>query len=129
MKKCGRDVLGNFLSSGASQLKTTIVQAGAGTGKTQSLLLKLLKRPSSNIVQKMEYQDLLPQHLRNVRPQNFARSCVFIADQEDAPEWLKDFVKTQKIFHISTIHGTLSLFLHRYGSLLGLDPDLQFKGI
>jgi ATP-dependent helicase/nuclease subunit A len=114
----------NFLSSGASQLKTTIVQAGAGTGKTQSLALKIIETARAQYTpEKGVPRFVATTFTERATSELRERVVSLLADQEDAPEWLKDFVQDTENLHISTIHGTLSLFLHRYGSLLGLDPE------
>ena len=114
----------NFLSGGASQLKTTIVQAGAGTGKTQSLALKIIETARAQYTpEKGVPRFVATTFTERATSELRERVVSLLADQEDAPEWLRDFVQDTENLHISTIHGTLSLFLHRYGSLLGLDPE------
>ena len=105
--------MADFLSSGASQLKTTIVQAGAGTGKTQSLALKIIETAKVLYSQDKELPRFVATTFTERATSELRERVVsLLAHQLDAPEWLKDFVQDTENLHISTIHGTLSLFLH-----------------
>src|ERR1700683_3839016 len=101
-----------------------IVQAGAGTGKTQSLATQLIETAMAIYEEKKEGPRFVATTFTERATTELRERVVSILSQyEDAPQWLCDYVQDTENLHISTIHGTLSLILHRYGSLLGLDPD------
>jgi ATP-dependent helicase/nuclease subunit A len=102
----------------------TIVQAGAGTGKTQSLAEKIIS--SAKIIHKENGETprfVATTFTERATSELRERVVSLLAQEKDVPPWLSDFVQDTENLHISTIHGTLSLFLYRYGSLLGLDPE------
>ncbi len=107
-----------------SSLITTIVRAGAGTGKTESLARRIIdvafelhaKTGFSPRLVATTFTERATAELRE-------RVVTIAANLSDAPGWISDFVQDGEKLQISTIHGTFSLMLHRYGMLIGLDPE------
>jgi ATP-dependent helicase/nuclease subunit A len=105
-----------------SPLVTTIVQAGAGTGKTESLATRILD------VAEALFNGAPPRLVATTFTERATselreRVILLLARRESPPLWLQDFVHNEEHLRIGTIHGTLSSILHKHGSHLGLDPE------
>lgn len=112
------------MSSAPSLIKPTIVQAGAGTGKTESLANRIIDLAQIVYGQKKSVPRFVATTFTERATAELRERVVSLLSQrEGAQDWLTQFVQDTEDLHISTIHGTLSLILHRFGSLLGLDPE------
>ena len=114
----------------SSPLVTTIVEAGAGTGKTESLARRILLVAESLYEAQEGDRKVLPKLVATTFTERATaelreRVSLLLAGRESAPLWLNDFVQDPERLQISTIHGTLSSILHRFGTLIGLDPDFN----
>ncbi|MDZ4677991.1 MAG: UvrD-helicase domain-containing protein [Oligoflexia bacterium] len=110
--------------SSTSPLITTIVEAGAGTGKTESLARRIIEIATYLYNQNKRVPRLVATTFTERATAELRERVVSILSKEkNPPSWLVHFVQDTEKLHISTIHGTLSLILHRFGMLLGLDPE------
>lgn len=129
------------MSSPSSELrsfrKTKILKAGAGAGKTTTLVRLFLdfavdfkldhgrfpKIVVSTFTRKatQELKERLSNKALDMRSNNASDSDLHKSVVHD----LFEYVSTKSLVHISTIHGVLGLFLARYGYMLGLTPDFK----
>ena len=112
------------MSRTPSFLSATIVQAGAGTGKTESLAQKIIDLAEVIHEQKKGTPRFVAATFTERATAELRERVVSLLSRRPQVEpWLSDIVQDTQDLHISTIHGTLSLILHRFGSLIGLDPE------
>lgn len=106
------------------QLQTRLLRAGAGAGKTTTLI-RLFEETAYGFKSKQG-------HFPKIVLTTFTRK----ATQELRERLLSEALSKQQLdlfkyinqksrVHISTIHGVLSLFLMQYGKELGLSPEFQ----
>lgn len=114
------------MSSTPPELGLRLLRAGAGAGKTTTLVSTFID---------------FVRHFRKNHQDEFPRIVVTTftrkATQEVRERLMKkslelgeteifEYLGEKSRVHISTIHGILSLFLSRYGDRLGLPPDFRF---
>src|SRR5262245_18971068 len=109
------------VSGSPFELGNEIARAGAGTGKTTTLVRKVMEQVRAHRL-KGEWPRLLVttftrKATQELRERLTAEACAS-GDLE-----LLDYCRSRSRLHISTIHGMLALFLRRYGHLLGFDPS------
>lgn len=114
------------MSSATSELKNTILRAGAGAGKTTTLTQTFLKFASDFKVKHDKFPRIVVTTFTRKATQELKERLLAKALQ-DGREDLFHYVSSKSQVQISTIHGVLSLFLSRYGSSIGLTPDYKIK--
>lgn len=112
------------MSSTSSQLKNTILRAGAGAGKTTTLTQTFLKFAADFKEQNKKFPRIVVTTFTRKATQELKERLLSKA-LEDGREDLFHYVSSKSQVQISTIHGVLSLFLSRYGSAIGLTPDYK----
>lgn len=112
------------MSSPTFELTRKIYRAGAGAGKTTSLVDEV-----SNFFDyyfqknKKNPKVILTTFTRKATQE--MRERLMVAAQSRADQSLLEFVMSKNQLHISTIHGVLQLFLKQYGYLMDLDPGFS----
>ncbi|HWU43859.1 MAG TPA: UvrD-helicase domain-containing protein, partial [Bdellovibrio sp.] len=112
------------MSSTPSQLKNTILRAGAGAGKTTTLTQTFLQFASEFKTHHGKFPRIVVTTFTRKATQELKERLLKKA-LEEKREDLFQFVSSRSQVQISTIHGVLSLFLSRYGSSIGLTPDYK----
>ncbi|WP_415063352.1 UvrD-helicase domain-containing protein [Bdellovibrio sp.] len=112
------------MSSTPSQLKNTILRAGAGAGKTTTLTQTFLKFASDFKESHQKFPRIVVTTFTRKATQELKERLLGKA-LEEGREDLFHYVSSKSQVQISTIHGVLSLFLSRYGSAVGLTPDYK----
>src|SRR5438105_732800 len=105
-------------------LVAKIVEAGAGTGKTENLAQEIISVAKLLYLRDSAMPRLVATTFTERATSELRQRVIQIVDGEiESPQWLKDFVQNPQCMQISTIHGVFARMLHRYGALLGLDPE------
>lgn len=112
------------MSGTTSELKNTILRAGAGAGKTTTLTQTFLKFASDFKEKNKKFPRIVVTTFTRKATQELKERLLSKA-LEDGREDLFHYVSSKSQVQISTIHGVLSLFLSRYGSAVGLTPDYK----
>lgn len=115
------------MSSTSSELKNTILRAGAGAGKTTTLTQTFLKFASDFKERHGKFPRIVVTTFTRKATQELKERLLAKALDEKRDD-LFQFVSSRSQVQISTIHGVLSLFLSRYGSAIGLTPDYKIMG-
>lgn len=111
------------MQSTPSQLKNTMVRAGAGAGKTHGLVEKVVEVFKSFRNQGRSPRIILTTFTRKATQELKERLILRACTDKDAA--LLQFVSDPACLQISTIHGLLSMFLRQVGHLAGLDAGFQ----
>ena len=111
------------MSSPASELKKSMVRAGAGAGKTRGLVEKVVE-----VYRHFQRHQQLPRIVlttftRKATQELKERLILKACNERDAG--LLQFVSDPSRLQISTIHGLLNVFLRQVGHLAGLDSGFQ----
>ncbi len=112
-----------------------IVQAGAGTGKTESLAREIIFVARTLYAETGKIPRLIATTFTERATAELRERVIKVADDEVIRNtslelaWLKDFVQDPERLQILTIHGVFSKILHGSGSLLGLDPEFKILKI
>ncbi|WP_413580480.1 UvrD-helicase domain-containing protein [Bdellovibrio sp. HCB288] len=112
------------MSSTTSELKNTILRAGAGAGKTTTLTALFLDFASDFKSKHQRFPRIVVTTFTRKATQELKERLSAKA-LEKKREDLFHFANSRSQVQISTIHGVLSLFLSRYGSAIGLTPDYK----
>ncbi|WII72879.1 UvrD-helicase domain-containing protein [Bdellovibrio sp. 22V] len=112
------------MSSTSSQLKNTVLRAGAGAGKTTTLTQTFLKFASDFKDKNGKFPRIVVTTFTRKATQELKERLLAKALDEKRED-LFHYVSSKSQVQISTIHGVLSLFLSRYGSSIGLTPDYK----
>lgn len=112
------------MQSTTSQLKSEIVRAGAGAGKTTQLTKNVIDFAEKFFIEhkrmpKIVVTTFTKKATEELRERLVKEACL---RQNNV---LIQFVTSKSQLHISTIHGVLTLFLHRYGLWLNVDSDFK----
>lgn len=110
------------MSSTSSELKNTILRAGAGAGKTTTLTQTFLQFADEFKNRHQKFPRIVVTTFTRKATQELKERLLKKA-LEEGREDLFQFVSSRSQVQISTIHGVLSLFLSRYGAAIGLTPD------
>ena len=107
------------------KLKSEVVRAGAGAGKTEGLKNKVLS------VAKLffEQQNKLPRVVVTTftkKATEELKERLLKSSLQESDENLLKFITSTSHLHISTIHGVMILFLKRYAHWLNVDPAFKF---
>lgn len=108
-------------------MKSVIVRAGAGAGKTTELVDRVLSIARNFHFQNKKWPRLVVTTFTRKATHELRQRLMERALELNEPA-LVDFVRRRSLVHISTIHGVLSLFLSRYGVRMGLAPEYQLVG-
>jgi ATP-dependent helicase/nuclease subunit A len=108
----------------SSQLENHVVQAGAGAGKTRSLVEKVVSvfrhyRDTEGRNPRMIVTTFTRKATQELRERLIVRACE-VRDNE-----LLEYVGNARSLHISTIHGVLNLFLSQVGHLCHLEAGFR----
>lgn len=112
------------MSSTTSELKNTVLRAGAGAGKTTTLTQTFLKFASDFKNDHGKFPRIVVTTFTRKATQELKERLLAKA-LEEGREDLFHYVSSKSQVQISTIHGVLSLFLSRYGAAVGLTPDYK----
>lgn len=104
-------------------LRSTILRAGAGAGKTTRLVQQVFDVAEKFLQKEQRAPRLLVTTFTKKATQELRERLVKNAC-EKSPQLL-EFVSSPSLLHISTIHGLLVLFLRRYGHLAGIDAGFK----
>lgn len=102
----------------------TILRAGAGAGKTTRLTQEFLTFASNFKEKHTSFPRIVVTTFTRKATQELKERLLKKA-LEGGRSDLFQFVSSKSQVQISTIHGVLSLFLSRYGSVIGLTPDYR----
>ena len=114
-----------MVQSQSSQLKSKIVKAGAGTGKTTYLIEEVFKEIQKEISaqeSKTEPRLIICTFTRKATKELKER-LIEEALKLNEPSYLR-YINSSSLY-ISTIHGILSLFLKEYGIHYDIHPDFE----
>lgn len=112
------------MSSAPFELIDVVIRAGAGAGKTTELTERVIKLAQSYKAKHQVYPHFVVTTFTRKATQELKERLLAQALKVQDPTLL-DFVKSPSHLHISTIHGVLSLYLARYGSVMGMSPQLS----
>jgi len=105
------------------ELIDIVVRAGAGAGKTTELTQRVLKLAQDFHQKHQRYPHFVVTTFTRKATQELKERLMKEAIKREDPG-LVAFLKRPSQLHISTIHGILSLFLAKFGSIMGLSPKL-----
>lgn len=112
------------MSRASSELKDKILRAGAGAGKTTTLTKMFLDFARDFKKTNGKFPRIVVTTFTRKATQELKERLLKQA-LDDGREDLFHYVSSKSQVQISTIHGVLSLFLSRYGSVIGLTPDYK----
>jgi ATP-dependent helicase/nuclease subunit A len=112
------------VSGSPSELKNILLKAGAGAGKTTTLVNVFLDFTKNFIAQNKKTPRIVVTTFTRKATQELKERLLKKA-LEEKREDLFHFISSKSSVQISTIHGVLNLFLSRYGALMGLTPDYK----
>jgi ATP-dependent helicase/nuclease subunit A len=112
------------MSSTSFSLKSKIIQAGAGAGKTTNLIRTFVDNVKSFKQYHSRYPRVVISTFTRKATQELKERLYAQALKENDQE-LFDYLNKKSWIHISTLHGLLVPFLSRYGSKAGLNPEIK----
>lgn len=113
-----------LVSRDSSYLKSYIVNAGAGTGKTTRLIEEVFNKIEQKLNSDIKKEPrLIVCTFTNKATQELKERLIEKAIDRDDAKYIK-YINSSSL-HISTIHGILMLFLQTYGNKYDLDFDLD----
>lgn len=112
------------MSSQPSELTLEIVRAGAGAGKTTQLTAKVLNAAKEYFSTHQRWPRIVVTTFTRKATQELRERLVLKAC-ETGDHGLLNFVTSKSNLHISTIHGVVSLFLQKFGHLVGVDTSFN----
>lgn len=104
-----------------------ILKAGAGAGKTTTLTATFLEFASDFETKEGRWPRIVVTTFTRKATQELKERLLAKA-LKDGRQDLFHYVSSKSLVQISTIHGVLSVFLARYGSVIGLTPDYKIMG-
>src|SRR5690348_647724 len=108
----------------SSELGHRLMQAGAGAGKTTTLIQTFLAFVRDFHSKKGSYPRVIVTTFTRKATQEVKESLMREALHLGEEDIFKYLGQRSRV-HISTIHGVLSTFLARYGDRIGLAPDFR----
>ena len=102
-------------------LRSEVVQAGAGAGKTTRLIDKVLRLAQDHYKQKGHFPRVVVTTFTRRATQELKERLMLKAEGD-----LVNFVSSPFYLHISTIHGVLNILLSSYGQQAGLESTFRF---
>ncbi len=115
------------MSSTPFSLKSTIIQAGAGAGKTTNLIQTFIQNVKLFKAEHQRFPHVVISTFTRKATQELKERLYAQALKENDQE-LFEYLNKKSWVHISTLHGLLVPFLSRYGSKAGLNPELKIIG-
>lgn len=112
------------MSSPASDVKDILLKAGAGAGKTTTLVQVFLDFTKKFNEKNKKNPRIVVTTFTRKATQELKERLLKKALEENRED-LFHFISSRSSVQISTIHGILNLFLSRYGVKLGLTPDYK----
>ncbi len=106
------------------ELIDIVVRAGAGAGKTTELTKRVLTLAENFHLKHQRYPHFVVTTFTRKATQELKERLLHLAMKKEDPGLIQ-FVKRPSQLQISTIHGILSLYLSRHGSVMGLSPRLS----
>jgi ATP-dependent helicase/nuclease subunit A len=113
-----------IMSSPTFSLKSKIIQAGAGAGKTTNLIKTFIENVKLFKSQHQRYPHVVISTFTRKATQELKERLYAQALKENDQD-LFEYLNKKSWVHISTLHGLLVPFLSRYGSKAGLNPELK----
>lgn len=108
-------------------MSSIILKAGAGAGKTTTLTATFLEFASDFEKKQKHWPRIVVTTFTRKATQELKERLLAKA-LDDGRQDLFQYVGSKSLVQISTIHGVLSVFLARYGSVIGLTPDYKIMG-
>lgn len=105
-------------------MKCKVTQAGAGTGKTTSLINEVYKFYVEYRSQHNKHPNVVLTTFTRKATQELRERIVEKAILEKKDKFL-EFALSNNNLHISTIHGIVSLFLRQYAEMINIDPNFK----
>lgn len=117
-----------FMQSPSPKLnpKTKMIKAGAGAGKTTTLVREFMDFVLKFEEQKGELPRIVVTTFTRKATQELKERLLARAYDLGRPDLL-DYIGNKNRVHISTIHGVLFSFLSKYGFLISLSGDLSVR--
>lgn len=112
------------MSSPTSFLKSKIIQAGAGAGKTTRLIQTFIEFAKQYKIDNGRYPRIVVTTFTKKATQELRERLMAKAYQLNDTDLVRWLGLPSQV-HISTIHGILVPFLSRYGSACGLNPEVR----
>lgn len=112
------------MSGTAPQLKSQMIQAGAGAGKTTRLIETFFNFVEYFHEKHNRYPRLVISTFTKKATQELKERLFKKAIELGQDDILRMISKPSQV-HISTLHGLLVPFLSRFGSRVGLNPEIQ----
>ena len=106
------------------RMKNSILRAGAGAGKTTTLIRLFEEMATSFKKEQGRFPRIVLTTFTRKATQEIRERLLAEALQKDLPELFR-YINSRSKVHISTIHGVLSLYLTQYGKDLGLAPEFK----
>ncbi len=113
------------MSRAPFELENIIYRAGAGAGKTTTLVNHVVSSAEEFHKINGRFPKMIVTTFTRKSTQELRERLLREGQTKNNPELLQFFL-SQRELHISTIHGVLHLLLHRFGSQIGLDPGFSF---
>lgn len=108
----------------AQVLRSKMVRAGAGAGKTTALTQFVIESAKEFKAVHGRFPQVVVTTFTRKATQELRERLIRKASSGEDRELL-EFVSSKSQMLISTIHGVLNLFLKRYGHLMDLDPNFS----
>lgn len=112
------------MSVHSSELGSKMIQAGAGAGKTTTLVRTFLEMARSFRATHGRFPHIVITTFTRKATQELKERLFTEAFRQNDQELL-DYLNRKSSVHISTIHGLLVPFLSRYGAKVGLNPEVR----
>jgi ATP-dependent helicase/nuclease subunit A len=106
------------------RLKTSILRAGAGAGKTTTLIRLFEEMALGFRAEHGRFPRIVLTTFTRKATQEIRERLLADALKKDLPELFR-YINSRSRVHISTIHGVLSLYLTQYGKELGLAAEFK----
>ncbi len=114
------------MSGTSPELRTKIYRAGAGAGKTTSLIGEVYDFYKHHRASHKRCPRVVLTTFTRKATQEMRERLMLKAQELKDDEFL-EFVLSKNNLHISTIHGVLQIFLKQYGHMIDLDPGFSIS--
>ncbi len=112
------------MSSETLNVKDIILKAGAGAGKTTTLVASFLDFADQFYAVNKKFPRIVVTTFTRKATQEL-KERLLKKSLELKRDDLFNYVSSKSSVQISTIHGVLNIFLSRYGTFIGLTPDYK----